>query len=632
METVDRKRQGRYVFLLTLITVCASLIVFILILVNQFGYFNVTSAKDNPFVMPKVAIVLSDYNFDYFKENRDGYQENLDQWYKVFKEFNIKGEILRDKDLETGPIDADILVLPSTVCMSDKQISNVKKYVKAGGGLIISWAAGSRRAGGSWRDWSFIEDLANVKMFKIDKTPTLNINFLTVNSRSPITTGIPSGLRIDLKADKSEILARGERVDSFYSDWRLFPIMSEKGYPPYLAITHAEYGKGKVVWFSFNTNRLLLTKGNRYFFSRIVRNTISWMMDQPVGNIDNWPYPHKGAFFIDEDTEHEPQNALVLGKIMAEENAPGTFFCISSLFEKYPHIIKQLPDIIEIGSHLDSAANLKGNNYETQLKRIGDSKRSLEKIRGKPVVGLKPAEEVFDANTIKVLMKLGFKYMVANPETPLVVPTIIDRDSVPKDVVKLEHLLNPPEGNFVLFPRIAHDDYYIMVYKKILDNEKILSVLKADFQNIYNLGGIYIFAVHTQLFSLPQHSVVERKMIRYAKEHDVWIERGRVFADWWLKRSNLTQNITKSAPNKFDIRLTSSNQKDDVKDVGLTYYLPRKYENIRVTSLKTKEDLKYGFDEETKALSIHVPLIKAMSKERIEVSFEGGTNTQIEDK
>jgi len=625
---VETNKKFKYIVLFSLITLASAFIIFILILINQFGIFNILSRHENPFVKPKVAILLSDYNFDFYKENKKGYQGIVDQWYNALKEQHIKPVLLRDTDLEAGKnLDADVLVLPSAVCLSDKQISVIKKFVKRGGGLMLNWAAGARRKGGTWRGWDFLEKMANIKIIKMDKKNPVNMTFLTVNSASPVTVGFPSGLRIDLATDSSELLARSDDVDAFYSDWRLYPVITEKGYPPYTAITHSEFGKGKVLWLGFNTNRLLSTRENKFFLRKLVSNSLNWMLGYPQGKIDNWAYGYHAAFFVDQDTEHEHKNTKNLIDAMVAAKVPGTFYCISGIFEGDPQYIKKYvpQDLIEIGSHLDTAQNLSGQSYSKQYKRIKRSQDSLTRLSGgNKVIGLKPAEEVFDNNTIKVLMDLGFTYMIGSPDTPVAVPVIVTLESVPKDVVKLEHLIFPPKGNFVLYPRMAHDDYYIMDEKKILDNDKILAVLKADFHNLYNLGGIYIFAVHTQMFTTDRHKIIYDKFFKYIKDYNLWMLRGKDFASWWSGRHNLEHKITAYDEDKFIIQLTSKNQGKTMKDVGLTYYVGGVPEKLSILDKTTGKALEHKYDPKNKSVNIRIPEVKPQSKMKIEVSLKQG--------
>jgi peptidoglycan-N-acetylglucosamine deacetylase len=618
LETTDKKRQVRYLALFSVILFSASIVIFILILVNQLGYFNVSSAKDNPFFKPKVSILLSDYSYQYYKDKGSYYQEMIDQWHQILKEENVSPKIIKDLDLEKGlTAETDILIMPSSACLSNAQIAAIKKFVSDGGGLIFSWAAGARREGGSWRGWEFVEELANIKIVSIDEKSPLQIDYITLKTDSPVMTGLPSGLRLDIRVDDSEIYARSNSYDAFYSEWRLYPAGAEKGYPPFTAINHSQYGKGKVLWFSFNTNRLL-EGANRFVLSRIAYNAINWMMGYPLGSIDNWPGSKKGAFFVDQDTEHEPANARGLAKILSEEGGSATFFCISSLFEKEPAILKTLSPSIEIGSHLDSAETLRGQPFETQLARIKKSKESLERITNKKVVGLKPAEEIYDNNTIRALLELDFLYMVTNPKTPVAVPAVISHDSIPKDIVKLEHILTPPASDFVIMPRLVRDDYLIVSTDKIVDKEKILAIMKTDFLNIYNLGGVYIMPVHTQILSSPQFSDVIRNLIRFAKKYDLWMATGSEIAQWWLSRSKLEHQITGYDQTGFTSTLTSRNSKE-IKGIGLTYYIGTGHTDISVeVNLEnfTKNSL---FDNKTGTLKVNLPLIKPSEKINLKI-------------
>jgi peptidoglycan/xylan/chitin deacetylase (PgdA/CDA1 family) len=341
-------------------------------------------------------------------------------------------------------------------------------------------------------------------------------------------------------------------------------------------------------------------------------------MDYPVGSIDNWPSGLRSAFWVDQDTEHEFRNTENLIKVLKERDVPATFFCISSLAEKYPEVLKDLPPGIEIGSHLDSAKTLENQDYKTQLERIKRSKETLEKVSGSKVIGLKPAEEIYDDNTIKILMKLGFRYMIGNPSTPAAVPVVIDRDNIPKEVIKLEQLLHQPSGDFVIFPRIPRDDYYIMVYKKILDNDKILSILKADFQNIHNLGGLYIFAVHTQLFSKKSHLKVISGLLDYAEKYKVWMTNGRELYNWWSARNNLTHKIFFVSDNGFKAQIASKNDDKHIGNVGLTYYLPDSYQKVLLKQSES-DRIDYSYDSKIGILRVNIKNISPRESLDIEV-------------
>jgi peptidoglycan/xylan/chitin deacetylase (PgdA/CDA1 family) len=609
----------RYLALSSVILFCASIIIFILILVNQLGYFNISSAKDNPFDRPKVSILLSDYTYQFYKNDKGAfYQEMIDQWHQILKDENVTPKIIRDAELEKGLTETDVLIMPSSACLSNAQIASIRKFVSDGGGLIFSWAAGARREGGSWRGWEFVEELANIKIVSIDEKSPLKINYITLKTDSPVTAGLPSGLRLDIRSDDSEIYARSDSYDAFYSEWRLFPTGAERGYPPFTAINHNHFGKGKVLWFSFNTNRLLLEPANKAVLSKIAYNALNWMMGYPLGSIDNWPGSKSAAFFIDQDTEHEPANALELDKVVRSEGSSATFFCISSIFEKEPGILRALSPTIEIGSHLDTAVTLLGQSFDTQLARLKKSKESLEKITGKKIVGLKPAEEIYDNNTIKALMKLGYLYMVTNPRSPVAVPAVISADSVPKDIVKLEHILTPPASDFVIMPRLVRDDYLIMSTDKIVDKEKIAAIMKADFLNIYNLGGVYIMPVHTQLLSGPSFSIVIKELIKFAKDQNIWMATGREIAEWWLERNKLEHRITGFDEKGFSSTIVSRNSVD-MTDVGLTYFLDKGVNDIAIEANGENFSQNSSFDKKAGALKIRLPRIK--SAEKINLKF-----------
>lgn len=616
-----RRPKSRFIFLFSTIAISSALIMFILILINQMGYFNVISASDNPFIKKRIGILVSDYNFGYFKANLGSYDSIIGQFETTFRKLGISPIEIKDKALEESQkLDLDMIVLPSTVCLSDKQIKSVKNFVKEGGGLIMSWASGARKKDCSWRGWDFVEELSGSTVVKFEQNLPSSMAFITVNSESPVTKGMPSGIRLSIDRDESDIIVRSPRTDAFFSDWRLNPSITEKGYPPYAAIIHSDYGKGKVLWFTFHTTRLL-DVDNLDFLSWIASNSIRWMLHFPQAKIDNWPYGFNSATIIDQDTEHQPENAANLIKVLKEEDVPATFFAISSLFDGKKDFFASLPKSLELASHLDTDKTLEKQSYEKQRSRINDSKKVLEENSGRKVLGLKPAEEIFDNNTLLVLMDLGFKYMIGNPNIPVAVPIVIRRGAVPSDIVKIRSLLFPLSGDFVLMPRIANDDFHIMVRQKIMDPEKILSLLKADFQNIENLSGLYILAVHTQLLSNDKYIQVARQMIKHAKESGSWIQSGLRIAEWWLLKNNLNIGVNSLTDDGFTVSVKSDNKKDDIENVSITVFTPVSPRKVDVRDSESKERMEFLYDSDSKSMKIRVPLLKAQEKKVFKVKL-----------
>lgn len=69
-----------------------------------------------------------------------------------------------DADVELGLLSSyDLLVLPSTTALSDRQIEQIKRFMQEGRSVMASWTPGIYRPDGSWRGWSFVEETFGVE-------------------------------------------------------------------------------------------------------------------------------------------------------------------------------------------------------------------------------------------------------------------------------------------------------------------------------------------------------------------------------------------------------------------------------------------------------------------------------------
>jgi peptidoglycan/xylan/chitin deacetylase (PgdA/CDA1 family) len=88
----------------------------------------------------------------------------LDNWRAFLRSSGATVHEISDADVESGRLDAyDLLVLPSTTALSDRQIAQIKDYMYGGRSVMASWTPGIYRPDGSWRGWSFVEEAFGVE-------------------------------------------------------------------------------------------------------------------------------------------------------------------------------------------------------------------------------------------------------------------------------------------------------------------------------------------------------------------------------------------------------------------------------------------------------------------------------------
>ena len=71
----------------------------------------------------------------------------------------------------------------------------------------------------------------------------------------------------------------------------------------------------------------------------------------------------------------------------------------------------------------------------------------------------------------------------------------------------------------------------------------------------------------------------------------------------------------------FKASIKSTNRNDVVSNVGLTYYIPKKTVNLKVTDISSGRPLNFDYDKSAKVLRVKVDELKPLEKLKIKVDF-----------
>lgn len=159
---------------LGLTSLAAGVLVYILLLESALGAFSIreaSPARIGTFEEARVALLDSDYtrelNRDSSSTDSSGVwvDRTLLSWREYFlnQDPGIPFRDIDDRDLEFGDLsEFDVLVLPSVRALSDRQVERIRAFMDGGGSVLATWATGVYRADGTWRGWSFVEELFGV--------------------------------------------------------------------------------------------------------------------------------------------------------------------------------------------------------------------------------------------------------------------------------------------------------------------------------------------------------------------------------------------------------------------------------------------------------------------------------------
>jgi hypothetical protein len=216
--------NGLWLFVLGTGLVAAALLTYILLLEGIMGTFSIQQARPALLVAEqgaageaRVALLNSDYTRRAYAVNNPQDPEAawvdraLNSWNSLLLDQNVVGYTqIGDAELEEGDIAGfDLLILPSTLALSDRQIEVVKGYMDQGGSVWASWQPGIFDEEGGWRGWTFVEEAFGVTyMSEVGRT---NSNFQVYADTFPGYT--PPGMYLP-----ERLTADGVRVDGAADD------------------------------------------------------------------------------------------------------------------------------------------------------------------------------------------------------------------------------------------------------------------------------------------------------------------------------------------------------------------------------------------------------------------------------
>ncbi len=213
----DYRINSVWLFVLGTGLIAAALLTYIYLLEGVMGTFSIQQANPTRLVQttanerPRVALLNSNYTRRAYAVNNPQdttaawVNRALNSWNDLLlgQDFALYAQI-DDEQLERGDLAGyDLLILPSSLALSDRQIEMVKEFMERGGSIWASWQPGIYDETGAWRGWTFAEDVFDVTY--IGEVGRSNSNFQVYTDTFPGYT--PPGMYFP-----ERVMSNGARV------------------------------------------------------------------------------------------------------------------------------------------------------------------------------------------------------------------------------------------------------------------------------------------------------------------------------------------------------------------------------------------------------------------------------------
>jgi peptidoglycan/xylan/chitin deacetylase (PgdA/CDA1 family) len=592
-----------------LIFLIGAVLTYFFILRGVYGPFNTSKLVPDSKVLkslitetkPTVCILYSQYTQNMLPEGSTWLNDNITTWKKFLENEELKYNVITDKAIEMGQLNNyELLILPGSKSLSDKELIEIKKFLNNGGSVFATSGTASYSDDGKWRGWDFFSEVFGLNFTKeisndeFTKLHTLRGNF-------PITANIPTGYSLRVGTwDKPicvEVMDPRTTQISFWYNFRNDSGLVRENIKKSAGIVTGTYGRGRFLWMGFELNSVIGAQEDYVYFDKLFANSIKWLTYKPIAFAKDWPAGYDAAAMIAPIVDKDPENIENLLNILKSENVKATFFISPQQAKIHRNLIKSLSPYGEIGSlvdigYLNSVSDTINslNDYDTQVQKLNNARSLLEEITGQKVEGVIPYYGLFDQNTLKAMADDGYSYVVTDSLTDRSVPRKITIDN----------------KELAIMTKTARDDYEVIRDFGLTDTEFQYYTYQEDIDRILFEGGMYLFKMHTEYQCTAANINVVKEVIDDLKRKNFWIATGNEIDNWYARKSSVEIRADKRGTNR--IALTISNPgSSTANNLVVQVELDAPADRITMdTEIIGTKKAKYDFDRKNKIVYVYI--------------------------
>lgn len=590
MEVTEKKagwlRQSLPLFI-GFIIVLLAVANFYLILQGVYGKFTTDELKPNINSLKafftsqkqKAAILNSIYTKNLLQEGSTWLEDNLKSWKMFTTNFNYDYEIVTDDFIETnGLSEFDLLILPGSKSLSDKEIIRIKKYLEQGGNVLATSGTASYSNDGKWRGWNFFSEVFGIKFAKEIKTEEIT-KIHTLRGGLPLTANIPAGYALKVatwdRPIAAEVLDPRSIQLSYWYDYKYEHGLVREEIKKSAGIVYGEYGKGRFIWMGFEINSVIGSIDNHVYLERLLGNSLNWLCRNPIAYVRDWPNDFNAAAVFLPYFGNDFSSTSSLMDIIKKKQITPTFVVdqdqIRNDNKDEIKVLSHYGEIIPaIAFGIPSAPNDTTRNlfdYQYQLKSITRIASSIEKISDKKVNGVLPLFGLFDKSTLKALTSADCNYLISDS---------INGNSLPKTLIYNNQRI-------IGMYKSSRDDYDVVKNFGLTDSVFQFYTYQEDIDRILFEGGLYTFKSHSEYQLQPKNIGVVNSVIDDLQKKSFWITTASEISRWFHTKSQVEVGVKRMGDKR--VRLTVSNSGESVAEkIEVDTDLSEKVDNILISA------------------------------------------------
>ncbi len=525
----------------------------------------------------RVALIQSEYTAASFGENRQNYYNLIKIWERLLDHEGFGYHTLTDVPRGSDIDQYNLLVLPSTSCMSEDQRQAVKDFLQAGKGVVMTWACGTRNEYGQWERYSLLHEIGGMEVVDPPPASSRELSTAMLSGGYPITADLYPGFRLSVTRFDRPIscYVREDRVmiDGVWTDVEepSFELHSVRNRA---AVTHGSYLGGRFVWMGFSVGSCRATPVQRDAFFGLVRNSMVWAGHQVQAFKPVWPNEKNCTVSITQNIYGPEDVDLRLLALLRKHRVPVTSFVVTGAMAESEALMQQLAAVGEVGVLGAPDVDFKALSLSEQEKHLTAEKRAIKALCGKSPTGFRPSSgKAFSERTLDALVHSGYRYI-----------STVDYDRMVPNAVRTFRkipLITRPKLLWMLpeMPYISSSD------SSVVSDNTMLS----HFAQIHALNGFYCLSFQP---STLDAGFVDRldALLESIKRENVLLATGFGVTEVWKGWDHIKMTTLHMSSHRTSLKISNTGV-DNVDDIVMYVELPRIVSKLNIESMTLGTEL-----------------------------------------
>ncbi len=526
----------------------------------------------------RVALIQSEYTAASFGQDRDNYYGLIDIWERLLEVEGFGYHTLTDVPKGEEIDDYNLLVLPATSCLSADQRQAVKAFLKAGKGVVMTWACGTRNEYGQWERYSLLHEIGGMDVVGPPPASERDISTAMLSGGYPITSDLYPGFRLNVTRYDQPISChvREDRImiDGVWTDVEE-PSFELHSVRDRAAVTHGDYLGGRFVWMGFTVGSCRETPVQRNAFFGLVRNAMVWAGHQVQAFKPVWPNEKNCVVSITQNIYGPDDVDPRLIALFRKHRVPVTSFIVPGSMAESKASMKLLADVGEIGVLGDPDLDYRGLSLGEQEKVLSEYRRSVKRMCDVSPTGFRPAKgQSFSEHTLDALVRSGYGY-ISTVDYDRMVPNAVRSFRKVSLVTRPRLLWTLPE-----MPYIGDAD-------SPLANE---NTMLAHFAQINALNGFYCLSFQPSELDAGFVDRLNSLLETAKREKNVLVSTAHGVTEMWRGWDHIRMATRHMSASRTSLKISNTGA-ENVSDIAMYIEMPRVIRELDIESMTLGTEL-----------------------------------------